>query len=167
VGSVVPGGGLPVGWFYTYKSSSPSLGGGEGEGDPPSCPGLGGDPFPLHPAPPAVGIGGSGGGVDSGTAARLVLQIGGAGLSWTGLRSSGRVGNGGDAASAVATLVVGGLTGLRQSCNGSGVTALILGDLVRGIQVAIQRISSLACRSSPSTSFIFLWWSATQSSTLP
>jgi len=167
VGSVVPGGGLPVGRFSTYKSSSPSLGGGKGEGDPPRCPDLGGDPFPLPPMPSTASIGGSGGGLDGGTAAHLVLPVAGAGLSWTRLRSSGCVGSGGGAAGAVATLVLGGLTGLRQSCSGSGVTTLVLGDLGRGIRVAIQRISSLASRSSPSTWFIVLWWSTAQSSTLP
>jgi len=115
VGSIVPGGGLPVGRFCTYKSSSPSLGGGECEGDPPRCTGLGGDPFPLPPAPPTAGIGGSGGGLDGGTAARLILLVGGAGLSLTGLRSSGRVGSGAGAAGAIAKLVLGGWTRLRQS----------------------------------------------------
>ena len=41
------------------------------------------------------------------------------------------------------------------------------GDTGKGIRVAICRILSWACRSSFSICNIFLWWSATQSSTLP
>jgi len=68
---------------------------------------------------------------------------------------------------AVATLVLGGLTGLRQSCEGSGEGILVVGDPGRGIQVAIRRISSLACRNSPSILLTFLWSSAAHNSTLP
>jgi len=64
-------------------------------------------------------------------------------------------------------LVLGSLAGLRQSCGGSGDGSLVVGDPGRGIQEAIRRISSLACRSSLSIRLTFLWWSAAHSSTFP
>jgi len=133
VGSLVPGGGLPAGMFCTYRSSSPSLEGGKG--DPTGGPGHGGDPPRLPPAPPTAGSGGSGGssGLDGGTAARLCLRVGGAGASRIGLQRTGRIGSGGGTAGAIAELVLGGLTGLRQSCNGSGDGALAFCDPGRGI----------------------------------
>jgi len=52
VGSLVPGEGLSVGRFCSYRSLSSSLGGGEGEGDVPLCGGLGrGRPLPAPPVP--------------------------------------------------------------------------------------------------------------------
>ena len=170
VGSLVCGGGLPAGEPGRYKWSSLSLlGGGEGEGDAAGLLDLGGEPPPLPPVPPTVGSGGSGGsgGLDAGIAGRRSLLVVGAGVSRMGLRSAEWTGRGGDAAGAVATLVQGGLTGLRQVCKGLGDGSLVIGDPRRGIWVAIRRISSRACRSSLSILLTFLWWSAAHSSTLP
>jgi len=172
IGSLASAGGLPVGRFHWYRSSSLSslLGGGEGEGDTTLRLGLGGEPPPLPPVPLAAGSGGSGGsggGLEGGTTDRLCLRPGEIGVSRRGLRRAGRIGSGGGVVGAVAALVLGGLAGLRQSCRGSRDGGLIFGDPGTGIWVAIRRISSLAHRSSSSTLFIFLWWSAAHSSTLP
>jgi len=118
VGSPEFDGGLPVGKFCTYRSSS-LLDRGKGKGDAAGRLGLGGEPLPLPPVPPAVGSGGSGGsgGLDAGIAGRHSLLMGGAGVSRIGLRSAGGTWRGGGAigaAGAVAALVLGGLTGLRQ-----------------------------------------------------
>jgi len=169
VGSLVPGWGLPVGRFCMYKSSSSPLGSGEGKGDLDGCPGPGGILPPLPPPPLAIGHSGSGGSsrLDGGSVARLCLRAGNVGTSRIGVRSVGRDGSGRGVAGAVAALVLGGLTGLRHSCRGSGDGRLVLGELGRGIQVANRLILSLARRSSSSTWVIFLWWSAAHNSTLP
>jgi len=127
------------------------------EGGPPAPPPWGflhggGDTCP-------VGIGGMAG--------RRSLLVGGAEASRIGLCSARQVGSGGGTLGAVGTLVLEGLAGLRHSCRGSGDGGLAFGDPGRGIWVAIRRISSLARCSSSSTLFIFLWWSAAHSSTLP
>jgi len=97
VGSLAPGGDLPVGRFCTYKSLSLLLGSGEGEGNMACCPGLGGEPPPLPPAPPAAGSGGSsgsGGGLEGGIADHLSLLVGGTGASQMGLWRAGPTGSG-------------------------------------------------------------------------
>jgi len=170
VGSLDSGRGLSAGRFCTYKPSSSSLGGGEDAGDSASCLGFGGEPPPLPPLLPAADNGGSGGsrgGLEGGIADRLSLRVGRKGESWMELWSVSRTGSGGGTADAVGSLVLEGLAGLRQSCSGSGVGVLGFGDTGRGIRVVIRRISSLARRSSSSTLFIFLWWSAAHSSTFP
>jgi len=123
----------------------------------------------LPPPPLAIGHGGSGGsgGLDGGSAGHLCLRAGEAGASRIGLRSVGSAGSGTGAADAAAALVLGGLTGLRHNCRGSGDGRLVFGEPGRGIRVANRLISSLACRSSSSTWVIFLWWSAAHNSTLP
>jgi len=146
------------------------LGGSEGEGDMASCSGLGGEPPPLPPVPQTAGSGGSGGfggGLEGGIADRLSLRVGVMGVSWMGLRSAGRSGSSGDAVGADGALVLGGRAVLRQSCSGSLVGVLGLGEPRRGIREAIRRISSLTRCSSSSTFFIFIWWSAAHSSMLP
>ena len=169
VGSLVPDGGIPMGRFCTYKSLSSLLGGGEGKGDLGGRPGLGGVLPPLPPPPPAIGHGGSGGsgGLDSRSAGCLCLHAGKVGASQIGLRRVGCAGSGRCAAGAMAALVLGGLTGLRHSCRGSGGGSLVFGEPGRGIWVANCLISSLARRSSSSIWVIFLWWSAAHNSTLP
>jgi len=102
-----------------------------------------------------------------GMAGRRSLLVGGATGNQMGLRTAGRSGSGGGAEGTMGALVLEGLTGLRQSCKGSGDGGLVRGDPGRGIRVAIRRISSLARHNSSSTLFIFLWWSAAHSSTLP
>jgi len=77
VGSLAPGGGLPVGRFCTYRSSSLSLGGGEGEGELTGRFGTCGGPPPLPPAPLSVSGSGSGGGLEGGMACGRSLQVGG------------------------------------------------------------------------------------------
>jgi len=110
-----------------------------------------------------VGKGGAGE-LDTWRAGRRSLLVGGAEVRRTGLR---RAGGGGSTAVAVAMLVLGGLTGLRQVCGGSGDGSLVVVDHGRGIWLAIRRISSLAWCSSLSILLTFLWWSAAHNSTLP
>jgi len=159
VGSLVPGGGLPVARVCTYRSSSSPLGGGEGEGEaegePASRSGPCGGPVPPPPVVPTAGNSGSGG-LDGGMAGRLCLRVAGVGASRIWLRRTGCLGKGGGAVGADAALVLGILAGLRQSCSGSGEGALGLGDPGRGICGAIRWISSLARRNSSSTLLIFL-----------
>jgi len=111
-----------------------------------------------------VVCGGGAGGLVTEIAGRRSLLVGGAGANRRGLR---RPRGGGGPVGTVATLVLGGLTGLRQACGSSGDGILVVGDPGRGIRVAIRRISSLACCNSPSILLTFLWWSAAHSSTLP
>jgi len=101
----------------------------------------------------------------AGTAGGRIFLVGGEKGSWMGLRRGSQFGSGGGVF--VGALVLGGLTGLHQSCRGFGVGALGFGDPGRGIWVAIRRISSHVCHNSSSTLVIFLWWSAAHSSTLP
>ena len=156
----MPGSRLPVGRFWAYRSSSPSLGGGEGEGQGEGeligCRGLCGGLVPPPPVAPAAVTSGRGGSgwLDGGITGCLCLRVAGDGSSWIGHLRMGRLGSGGGAGGAV--LVLGALTGLRQSCSGSGGGALTSGDPGRGIRVASRRISSLARRRSSSTWLIFL-----------
>jgi len=168
-GSLVPGGGLPVGRFSTYRSSSSPLASGEGKRDLDGCPGLGGILPPLPPMPPAASYGGSSrsGGHDGGSAGRLCLCAGEAGVSRIGLWSVGRAGIGGGMAGAMAALVLGDLTGLCHSCRGCGDGHPVFREPGSGIRVAIRRISFLASCNSSSTWVIFFWWSAAHNSTLP
>jgi len=125
-----------------YRSSSSPLGGvkGEGEGEPTGCRGPGGGPVPPPPVVPTAGNSGRGGSgrLDSGMVGRLCLRVAGAGVSRIGLRRVGRIGKGGSAASIDAALVLGIFAGLSQSCSGSRLGALGLGDPGRGIRVAIH-----------------------------
>lgn len=83
ISSLAPCGGLSIGRFCTYKSPSLLLGGGEGKGkgEPTSHLDPCGGPLPLAPAPPSVGGGGSGGGLEGGMACHRSLRVGGLGGS--------------------------------------------------------------------------------------
>jgi len=154
VGSLAPGGGLPVGRFRSYRSSSSSLGGGEGEGGAPLCGGLGGGPpFPAPPAPWGLCSG-----LVAGTAVGLcrrcwvppskglpsISRVNGApglGLAWVRLAGVA------DRGTAVATRN-------NSSCAWDSCCS----------RPAIRSWTSFRCCSSIST---FFWWSAAHFSTLP
>jgi len=139
VGFLVPGGGLPVGRFRSYKSFSFSRGGGEG--DAALRGGLGGGP-PL-PAPPASWS--SCGRAGAGTAGGLCRR------RWVppskGLPSTSRIGG-----------VVGRGTVVATRNNSPYTLASCCS------RAAIQSRSSFRCCSSVST---FCWWLAAHFSTLP
>jgi len=85
-----------------------------------------------------------------------------------GLCSIGHSGSWGGLLVTVGAVVLEGQTRLRQSWRGSGVfCGAGLGEVDKGIRVAILRILSRARRSSVSTFANFLWWLAAHNSTFP
>ena len=143
VGSLAPGGGLPVGRFRSYRSLSSSLGGGEGEGGAPLCGGLGGGP-PL-PAPPVPW--GLYGGLIAGTARGLCR------CCWVppskGLPSISRVG--GASGLGVGRVRLAGVAGRGTAVATRNNSFCAWAS--RCSRLAIRSWSSFRCRSSISTSF--------------
>ena len=154
VGSLAPGGGLPVGKFRSYRSLSPSIGGCEGEGGVTLCGGLGGGP-PL-PAPPVPW--GLSGGLVAGTAGVLCRHC------WVppskGLLSMSQV-------SSAPGLGVGRVRLAGVAGRGTAVATRNNSSCAwasRCSRPAIQSWSLFRCCSYVST---FFWWSAAHFSTLP
>ena len=154
VGSLAPGGGLPVGRFRSYRLLSSLLGGGKGEGGAPLCGGLGGGP-PLSAPPVPWGLCGE---LVVGTARGLYRRC------WVplnkGLPSISRVGS---------TPVLGVGRIRPASVAGRGTVVATRNNSFctwasRFSRPAIRSWSSLRCRASVSN---FFWWSAAHFSTLP